>query len=158
MFSFCVSHEVGEMQTRAFRGSFVAVISGASFNKQNTSLQNVRTSTAFSPFFFSFKHWWIKTPSCHRHHHHRRCRCHASLSPWFSCRGFSGDLSCICKTWRSCWKVVRSWVCYQCSRGWSVAPNLGTHSKGKQRLQDLWYCTNWGPEWHNTGTHTQASD
>lgn len=52
MFSFCVSHEVGEMQTRAFRGFFVAVISGASFNKQNTSLQNVRTSTAFSPFFF----------------------------------------------------------------------------------------------------------
>lgn len=39
MFSFCVSHEVGEMQTEAF--FVVAVISDASFNKQNTSLQNV---------------------------------------------------------------------------------------------------------------------
>lgn len=49
----CLSQKVGEMQTKAFHVFFfvvaAAVISDASFNEQNTSSQNVWTSTDFSP-------------------------------------------------------------------------------------------------------------
>lgn len=121
--------------------------SDASLKKNNkTNFQTVQTSTAF--FFFFFFLLTLMNPGFYFSFFPSDSL--FLFFPWLSlffintCHAVSGiSFSCTCKTWQSCWKAVRFWVFFQCSRGWWGVPNPETHSMGRLKLLDLWCYTSW---------------